>query len=325
MLHAVVLYYMGWSWRISLTESLLNNIILCAVSLAVANILKFYRPGKNKAVNLLLCSFTISVLWSLGIYTLLYNIYCDNELYIVFLNRSMLVRFCIAFLMIGCAELISWVWNYIQEQQEILERNAETQQLAKDAELANLRQQLQPHFLFNSLNSISALIGSQPQEARSMIQKLSDFLRGTLRKDEQKLVTLNEEFETLQLYLDIEKVRFGQRLRTEIIYDDTCNSCKLPALILQPVVENAIKFGLYDTVGEVIITIEAKYPTAEGNELNITIKNPFDPQTTSPKQGTGFGLASVTRRLYLIYGQQNLLTTQIEDNIFITQITIPQL
>ncbi|MDZ4758514.1 MAG: histidine kinase, partial [Bacteroidota bacterium] len=241
--------------------------------------------------------------------------------YIYILKRSMLVRFCIAFLLIGCAELVSWVWYYIQEQKEITERNAITQQLAKDAELANLRQQLQPHFLFNSLNSISDLIGSKPEEARSMIQKLSDFLRGTLRKDEQKLVSLREEFELLQLYLDIEQVRFGQRLNTQITVDETCDDCLLPALILQPVVENAIKFGLYDTVGEVTIIIEAKNIR---NQLGIIVKNPFDPQTTRHKQGTGFGVASVNRRLYLIFGQQNLLSTEVQENIFITQINIPQ-
>ncbi len=92
-------------------------------------------------------------------------------------------------------------------------------QLAKDAELYKLRQQLQPHFLFNSLNSISALVTSRPEQARKMIQQLSDFLRGTLKKEENQWITLEEELQHLELYLDIEKVRFGHRLHTELVYD----------------------------------------------------------------------------------------------------------
>src|SRR5690606_35869240 len=118
-------------------------------------------------------------------------------------------------------------------------------ELLRSAELAKLRQQLQPHFLFNSLNSISALAGSKPEEARKMVHQLSEFLRGTLHKDEQTLVPFSDELRHLQLYLDIEKVRFGNRLKTEIDTHETCLNLKLPSLILQPVVENAIKFGLY--------------------------------------------------------------------------------
>jgi len=96
---------------------------------------------------------------------------------------------------------------------------------------------------------------------------------------------------------------------------------KLPSLLLQPVMENAIKFGLYDTVGEITISLKAN---AENNELVITVKNPFDPQTAKPKQGTGFGLSSVQRRLFLLYARQDLLQTVQQDTSFITSIKIPQ-
>ena len=121
--------------------------------------------------------------------------------------------------------------------------------MAKESELFKLRQQLQPHFLFNSLNSINALIGNRPDEARKMVQQLSDFLRGTIKKEETQWVTLQEEMQYLQLYLDIEKVRFGNRLSTAIEIGEDVSEMTLPALILQPIVENAIKFGLYDTTG----------------------------------------------------------------------------
>lgn len=193
--------------------------------------------------------------------------------------------------------------------------------MAKDAELFKLRQQLQPHFLFNSLNSISALTGSKPEKARHMIQQLSDFLRGTLKKDEQVWTTLEEELEYLELYLDIEKVRFGYRLQTKITHADEVLQMKLPSMLLQPVVENAIKFGLYDTIGEVVISINAK---DVNGLLEVTVKNPYDEETLQPA-GTGFGLTSIQRRLYLLFARHDLLKTTRENNLFITTINIPQI
>src|SRR6185503_5375214 len=112
-------------------------------------------------------------------------------------------------------------------------------------------------------------------EARKMVQQLSDFLRGTIKKEEHQQVTLQEELQYLQLYLEIEKVRFGNRLATNIGIDESTFSMKLPALLLQPIVENAIKFGLYDTTGETLIRLSAGI---KGNELLIRVENPFDPE-----------------------------------------------
>jgi LytS/YehU family sensor histidine kinase len=217
---------------------------------------------------------------------------------------------------------VSVLWYHQLEIKEQDEIKKDAEKLAKEAELFKLRQQLQPHFLFNSLNSINALIGSRPEEARKMVQQLSDFLRGTIKKEETQWVTMQEELQYLQLYLDIEKVRFGNRLETAIETNEITNQLKLPALLLQPIVENAIKFGLYDTTGETIIKIIA---AKEDNSLLITVQNPFDPETSSPQQGTGFGLKSVQRRLYLLFARNDLLNTQVKENIFTTVVKIPQL
>jgi LytS/YehU family sensor histidine kinase len=155
-----------------------------------------------------------------------------------------------------------------------------------------------------------------------MIQQLSDFLRGTLKKDDQQFVMLSEELQHLQLYLEIEKVRFGHRLRTQIEHDQKCLSMKLPSLLLQPVVENAIKFGLYDTTGEITVRMEARVD--DSNDLVVIVENPYDPSTAQPRQGTGFGLNSVQRRLFLLYARQDLLSTKQHESIFTTQIKIPQ-
>lgn len=217
--------------------------------------------------------------------------------------------------------MFSLLWYSQQEQKEMDNRRTEAEKLSREAELFKLRQQLQPHFLFNSLNSISALTGSNPEKARHMIQQLSDFLRGTLRKNEQQWNTLEEELNYLELYLDIEKVRFGHRLRTEINYEQEILLLKLPALLLQPVVENAIKFGLYDTTGEVIIKISA---IKEKGNLKIIVQNPFDAETSQPFKGTGFGLSSIQRRLFLLFARNDLLTTKKEGEFFTTVILVPQ-
>jgi LytS/YehU family sensor histidine kinase len=218
--------------------------------------------------------------------------------------------------------MIGISWYSFQDRKENEERRSTAEKLARDAELFKLRQQLQPHFLFNSLNSISALIGTRPEEARHMIQQLSDFLRGTIKKEETQLVTLNEELQHLQLYLDIEKVRFGHRLITNIINETETNECKIPSLLLQPIVENAIKFGLYDTIEIVSINIEIK---KLNGQLIISVQNPFDPETSSTQKGAGFGLNSVQRRLYLLFARNDLVTTTVQENIFTTIIKIPQL
>ena len=115
------------------------------------------------------------------------------------------------------------------------------QRAKTEMELKTLRQNIEPHFLFNSLNSISALTAVQPEKARHMINQLSEFLRGTLKKDEKQWNTLQEEMQYLELYLEIEKVRFGYRLQTDINCEEAALELKLPSLLLQPVVENAIK------------------------------------------------------------------------------------
>jgi len=243
-----------------------------------------------------------------------------SSAYMLFLTNSLTLRFCTDFLALGWMAMVSMLYYTQLDHKETEKRKSEAEKLARDAELYNLRQQLQPHFLFNSLNSINALIGFKPEKARKMIHQLSDFLRGTLKKDDQLLVPLVDELQHLNLYLDIEKVRFGHRLETEISCDNHCEEAMLPSLLLQPIVENAIKFGLYDTTEKVTISIRAEI---DGSNLVVMVQNPYDPQTTRPK-GTGFGLRGVQRRLYLLFARNDLMETHQNDNIFTTIIKIPQ-
>ncbi len=305
-----------------IVDAIVNNILLTGSCLLVLNNMRYYLPRREKYWYVLTISIGLSGICVLIAKGILWLIFKDDANYTQSLTQSTGIRFGILFLLIGCMSMMALLWYTQEEQQIINERKIDSERLSREAELFKLRQQLQPHFLFNSLNSISALTGSQPEKARHMIQQLSDFLRGTLKKDDQQWSTLDEEIQYLRLYLDIEKVRFGYRLQTEIIYADEALSLKLPSLLLQPVVENAIKFGLYDTTGEVLIKLEA---SKENNYLKIIVRNPFDPETSQPLKGTGFGLTSIQRRLFLLFARQDLLTTEKNEPFFITTILIPQL
>ncbi len=316
-----ILQKLELSFQIAATESLVTNLLLAFIGLALYNVMRFYDLSKDNFFNLRIWVILITVFCSLSVNWFLKTWNENDAAYLRFLQLELPIRFCYNFLMVIFISLLNWMVYYFKNEREKQKRKTDTEQLLREAELTGLRQQLQPHFLFNSLNSISALAGSKPEEARKMIQQLSDFLRGTLKKDDQQLVTLHDELQHLELYLEIEKVRFGHRLKTIVKTDEMSLGMLLPSLLLQPIVENAIKFGLYDTTENITIQIETK---VYGNDLIIEVKNPFDPETSSPNKGTGFGLNSVQRRLYLLFSRNDLLHTQAEKNLFITTVKIPQ-
>jgi len=322
IIHAIALTSFDLTNTQTIVDSVICNLLLAGTCILIFNNMRYYLPRQEKYWYVLIISIGTSTVWLFISNMVLKLIFKGDEHYLYILNKSLSIRFGVSFLMVSCMSMLSLLW-YTQEEQTAMEaRKTEAEKLTKEAELFKLRQQLQPHFLFNSLNSISALTGSQPEKARHMIQQLSDFLRGTLRRDEQQWCSLQEELEYLQLYLDIEKVRFGYRLQTNIQCDETSLQMRLPSLLLQPIVENAIKFGLYDTVGEVTISIFA----GKKNEmLEVVVQNPFDEETAQPLQGTGFGLASIKRRLFLLFARNDLLQTTGKDNQFITTLVIPQL
>jgi sensor histidine kinase YesM len=324
----LVLNYFGLPWKEALIDSGISNFWLLVLSLLIINTLRFYLPRGNQYINIFSICLFLSILWLILTRFILKLSLGYYEGYRELLQSSLSIRYSIGFLVLGCVTMIGILWFNQKEQHEYEKRKSDAEKLAREAELFKLRQQLQPHFLFNSLNSINALIGSRPEEARKMVQQLSDFLRGTIKKEETQWVSLEEELQYLQLYLDIEKVRFGNRLATEIHIDDDALKMKLPALLLQPIVENAIKFGLYDTTGDTVIRL---YGKKINDQLDIRVINPYDPETSSPQQGTGFGLKSVQRRLYLLFARTDLLKTETETvgeetkhNIFITHVKIPQ-
>jgi LytS/YehU family sensor histidine kinase len=172
------------------------------------------------------------------------------------------------------------------------------------AQLSALKMQIHPHFLFNTLNSIVTLINEDPATAERMILKLSNFLRMTLQSSGEPMVTLKQEFDFLRTYLDIEKVRFGDRLMTEFVYDDALLAAKIPNLLLQPLVENSIRHGINNKKSGGLINI-----SAERNNGSLVITITDNGKVIGRGEGGtscgGLGLKNTTERLMNIYGDDH--------------------
>jgi LytS/YehU family sensor histidine kinase len=287
--------------------------------LLLDRVFRHYTPNRKNGFLLVIFPLLLSggLVW--GHAQLLDWWFAEESDYLELLESSFLYRWVFLGVVIQLLAVLAVVISKLAGQEELSRREGQLLQLSKDAELAQLRQQLQPHFLFNSLNSIHALVLASPQRAREMVLLLSDFLRGTLRSEGQSRICLSDELKYLGMYFDIERVRFGHRLLVEMEVAPEVESLKIPPLLVQPLVENAIKYGLYGTLGEVKIRVSCK---KEENYLLITVQNPFDPQDSGP-EGIGFGLSSIERRLFLIFGRTDLLQKSAENNLFQVQLKLP--
>lgn len=223
--------------------------------------------------------------------------------------------------------LIAWgslyvAIGYAREVREAERKTSRFAQAAQDAELRSLRYQVNPHFLFNTLNSLSSLVMTgKPNEAETMIQNLSNFYRTSLSSDPLEDVTLEEEVELQRLYLEIESVRYPKRLRVSINIPEDLMNQQVPALILQPLVENAIKYGVSRTTRPVQITIKAE---RDSNNLVLSVTDDGEAVDSNHVGGNGIGLANVRDRLEARYRSAARLDTQvISGGGFVAMLTLP--
>jgi hypothetical protein len=190
---------------------------------------------------------------------------------------------------------------------------------SREAELRALRAQIHPHFLFNSLNSINALIAAKPEEARQLCVRLADFLRRSLTLGSRETIPLAEELDLAEQLFSIEKVRFGSRLSHAVAADGAARACLVPPLVLQPLVENAVTHGIAQMLDGGEIRIEAE---RRGSELRIAISNPRDSDAPGRK-GTGIGLQNVRRRLFALHGDAAEVRVVPGDSSFRVELRLP--
>ena len=226
----------------------------------------------------------------------------------------------------------SWLYGWLGTTYVILQTNAamrerelqlaEARTLAQTAQLTALRLQLNPHFLFNTLNAISSLIVTgRNRDGEAMLARLCVFLRTALVSDGRGEVTLGEELETLQTYLEIEAIRFGDRLTVEFAAPDELLDLPVPNFILQPLVENAVKHGVAPTSRPVIVRVGAR---RDGRDLILSVSdNGAAARQNGTGTGTGVGLDNTRRRLEVIYGARGRLETLAHDDGYTAIIRLP--
>jgi hypothetical protein len=224
----------------------------------------------------------------------------------------------------GCVfYLLAVSFHYVSLAQEatheVEARAMQTSIQARDAELKALKAQINTPFLFNSLNSISALTSIDPVRARDMCVLLGDFLRLTLGLGEKTSVRLSEELELLQKYMAIEKVRFGARLTMHEEIQEESKACLLPPLLLQPLVENAVKHGIaaLPEGGDVRLAVQR-----QNGRLSILVENSWDPEAPPGRSG-GMGLKNVQQRLEARYGKDAILRVNTEGELFQVSLSLP--
>jgi len=235
------------------------------------------------------------------------------------LERELPVLFGVGVVLYGLSVFFFYVQLALQASREAEERALQASILAREAELRALKAQVNPHFLFNSLNSISALTSSDPPKAREMCILLGDFLRRTLGLGEKQAIPLEEEMSLIRAFLAVEKIRFGARVRMEEDIAKEALAVHVPPLLLQPLVENAVVHGIANLVEGGSIRLRAQ--CANGN-LAIVVENSFDPDAPARRRN-GVGLANVRQRLQARYGKRATFGAGAEGDSFRVAITLP--
>lgn len=320
---AVLSWGIGLDIKISLADNLIFNIFLVGLGLSLWYPAKYISFEKNTLTKIFLThifgGILISVIWLTLGYYLVNSLVTVNENYSNFFINTLPWRFLISVLYYFLFTAFYYLVIYYSDFQERSIREAELKNLVTQAELKSLKFQINPHFIFNSLNSMSALTVIDPEKAKTMMLKLADFLRYTLASNERQTTSLNEELKNIRLYLEIEKVRFEDKFEFEEEIEDGCISVKVPSMILQPLFENAIKHAVYEALEKVTLSLTAKI---KDSFMEIKVENNFDGDA-SAKSGTGIGLSNIKNRLELIYNRKDLINISKKKNLFSVTLYIP--
>jgi len=309
--------------RYALVDGITFDTILAVIALGLWYPVKFMQAGESRTLGLVLNYLGVALLtialWLTAGYFIVEMILGEDNEYIPFLDQSMPWRVVSGTLVYLVVLLIYYLILYYSDLQEKIRLEANLKTLVKESELNMFKSQINPHFIFNSLNSINSLILTDHQRAQDMIIKLSEFLRYALKYNQKEKISLQEELHNTHLYLEIEKIRFGEKLRIENRIPEEYKACLIPNMILQPLIENAIKHGVYESTETVTISLDAHAPD---DFLNITITNNFDPEQPGRK-GNGMGLKNVQNRLMLIYNRSDLFSWNIEGTVFNAELSVP--
>ncbi|HBC77374.1 MAG TPA: histidine kinase [Bacteroidales bacterium] len=321
----LLLYYYSYgSFSVSaIPDGIVSMAIYSGIGLSLWYPFRYFNAAKSRSLseiaNLVFSGALSVVLWVVITKYFVQAILPKVNDYPAYWEATFPYRVGTGVFMYGLIILAYYLFVSLYNLSEKNVKEAKLESLVKETELKMLRSQINPHFLFNSLNSVSSLTITNPEKARDMVIKLSEFMRYALSKKDEQPVTLRSELENLRLYLEIEKVRFGDRLFTEESISEKCLDIKMPVMILQPLYENAIKHGVYESTESVNIRTKV---SCNNGYLEIVISNNYDQTTTSAK-GTGTGLINVSRRLDLFFGNRASIRSTKENGIYTVSLFIP--
>jgi sensor histidine kinase YesM len=319
------LFYYGLNIRFTtaILENFVFNFILCGLGLSywyTASYSSFNDKNISKIIlGHVLAGFITSGVWLAAGFYFITGVLNYKADFISHFQTTFLWRFAIGAMFYYLMISFYYIVIYYKNLQQKTTNEIELKNLVTEAEIKSLKFQINPHFIFNSLNSMSALTIINPERARDMILKLAEFLRFTLANNDKKTNSIGEELKNIKLYLEIEKIRFEDKFDYLENIQADCINVQIPTMILQPLFENAIKHAVYESLEKVTLKLSCKK-----NEefLQISLENNFEPGNSCSK-GTGIGLKNIKDRLEIIYGQPNLITVQTEGNIFRVKLFIP--
>lgn len=322
---SLLFYYAYGSFiDISILDSALSLLIYSGIALSLWYPFNFFNTGETRpptVISNLAISGAISIgLWVLLTKYIMLLIVPEQNNYQAYWDATFPYRIGTGVFIYGLIVLSYYLFISLTNLSEKNAKEARLESLIKETELKLLRSQINPHFLFNSLNSISSLTITDPEKARDMVVKLSEFMRYALARKDELPVSLQSELDNLRLYLDIEKVRFGDKLTIEEHIELQCLDFKIPVMLLQPLIENAVKHGVYESIETVKIYTKAQIIE---DYIEIIIRNNYDNEP-SLKKGTGTGLLNVSRRLELFYGNKASIKTLKENGIYTVTLYIPR-
>ena len=311
----------GVSFVISVVEVFSFVITYALIGSAIWYVIKFTTLEDHSVPNILfahlIAASIIVFVWMYFGVVIIKLLHSDSDEWI---QKIIVVRIFFGYMLYIIYVIFFYAVNYYQGFKEKVINETKLISLVKEAELHALKSQINPHFLFNSLNSISSLTMTDPARAQEMVINLSQLMRYSLKHEQKEMVTFQQELENNKLYLSIEKVRFGSKLNPVFAIEENCFNAEIPNMILQPLYENAIKYGVYEATETIDVITHCE---CNNEVLKVTISNTFDPDVLS-KKGEGIGLRNIRERLQVIYGNPHFLQISNNGNEFTVTLTIPQ-
>ncbi|NWF50526.1 MAG: histidine kinase [Ignavibacteriaceae bacterium] len=318
----LLIFNLGLDYRLAVTDSLVFNILLMGIGFSLwypARFIPFEENTGKAIVSHSVGAVLMTSIWIAAGYFISINIVSANEIYRNFFWNTLTWRILLGLMFYVVISLFYYIIIYYSNLQERLLSETELKNLVTQAELRSLKFQINPHFIFNSLNSMSALTAINPEKARMMILKLAEFLRFTLVNNDTQKNKLRDELKNIKLYLEIEKIRFEDKFDYVEEIQNECLEAEVPNMILQPIFENAIKHAVYETLDKIQIRM---FCSIQDNFLRISVKNNFE-ETPKKKSGAGVGLKNIENRLKLIYGPGDLLKINKDKDVFEVILYIP--